>query len=66
MESTNDNLIETNEEIIQTLLKEKTELQEELDKRQQVILELYKFIEHIDAISLLVTYLENDGSLIYK
>ena len=66
MESTNDNLIETNEEIIQTLLKEKNELQEELDKRQQVILELYKFIEHIDAISLLVTYLENDGSLNYK
>jgi hypothetical protein len=47
-------------------LKEKNELQEELDKRQQVILELYKFIEHIDAISLLVTYLENDGSLNYK
>ena len=45
-------------EIIQLLLKEKEELEKTVDKEQQVILELYKFIEYIGAIPSLVSYLE--------
>jgi len=46
--------------IIQLLLKEKEELENIVDKEKQVILELYKFIEHIGAIPSLVSYLEEE------
>jgi hypothetical protein len=47
----------TDKEMIQLLLKEKEELEKTVDKEQQVILELYKFIEYIGAIPSLVSYL---------